>query len=269
MQLSETSHLESMVNFGNIAIIGGTGFERLPPDMFGEDIVVETNFGDVHLMSVSNNYVEPYKLYFLSRHGSTHGLAPHQINYRANIAALQQLEVRFILATNAVGALRTAMQPGELVLMDDFIDYTRNRQVTMMGVEPGGEKWNHTDFSNPYSENLRTAIRNAAENVGLSLHTRCTYLCVDGPRFESPAEVRMFAAWGADVVGMTGLPEAIFAREAKIDYAAVGIITNLAAGLCSQPVSHEGVVDAMALQIPIVRELLLEACAVIRRQQGF
>jgi 5'-methylthioadenosine phosphorylase len=148
--------------------------------------------------------------------------------------------------------------------MDDFIDFTRNRHLTFF---EDGSEWAHTDFSQPYSHTLRTAIMKAADSGGLSIHTRCTYLCVDGPRFESPAEVRLFASWGADVVGMTGLPEAIFAREANINYAAVGIVTNLAAGLSGQPVSHAEVMQVMALQVPVVRELLLETCAVIRRQQ--
>lgn len=260
------SSMEVGLEPGNMAIIGGTGFEKLPPDLFAETVQVETTAGIVQVLSVSNNYVEPYKLYFISRHGASHGLAPHQINYAANIEALSALEVKHILATNAVGALRTTMQPGELVLFDDFIDFTRSRPLTYFA---SGSPWVHTDFTEPYSLNLRASILKAASDMNLPIHSRCTYLCADGPRFESPAEVRLFAAWGADVVGMTGLPEVVFAREAGINYAAVGIITNLAAGLARGPVSHNEVVSVTDRQLPVVRELLLQTCALIRRQQDF
>src|ERR1044071_6015608 len=129
---------------GNIAIIGGTGFEQLPPEIFAEPLTLETRFGQASVLSVSYNYVEPYKLYFLSRHGATHGLAPHQINYRANIAALVELEVKSVFATNAVGSLRRDLPPGSLVLLDDFLDFTRQRPLTYF---TEGESWQHFDFS--------------------------------------------------------------------------------------------------------------------------
>jgi 5'-methylthioadenosine phosphorylase len=250
---------------GNIALVGGTGFEQLPPELFAEHLDVDTAFGLVRVQSVSNNYVEPFKLFFLSRHGASHSLAPHQIDYLANIEALRKLDVRHVLATNAVGSLRADIQPGELVLFDDFIDLTRQRNLTF---HRDGE-WKHTDFTTPYDEQLRSAVLTAANKLGVPIHTRSTYLCVDGPRFETPAEIRMFASWGADVVGMTGIPEAVFAKEAGIGYAALGIVTNLAAGLRKIPVSHDEVVSIMQENLPIVRELLLSACATIRLLQDF
>jgi 5'-methylthioadenosine phosphorylase len=241
---------------GNIAIIGGTGFEQLPPEIFAEPIELDTRFGKARVLSVSNNYVEPYKLYFLSRHGVEHGLAPHQINYAANIAALEALEVSFAFATNAVGSLRLDLPPGSLVLLDDFIDFTRHRPLSYY---ENTEQWCHTDFSTPYSPFLRDAVIAAAAQVETPLVGRGTYLCCDGPRFETPAEIRLFAQWGADVIGMTGLPEAVFAKEAGIEYAALAIVTNYGAGLTEQPVAHEEVVAAMANSIHLVRELLLVA----------
>ena len=242
----------------NIAIIGGTGFGSLPPEIFADEILIETQFGNVTVLSVSYNYVEPYKLYFLARHGSAHLLAPHQINYRGNIAALQQLEVGSIFASNAVGSLRTDLLPGQLALLTDFIDFTRARPLTYFNE---GEQWEHTDFSTPYSIELREALVQAAELGGIELLQQATYLCCDGPRFESPAEVRLFGRWGADVVGMTGLPEAIFAREAGIAYAALAVVTNLGAGLSSSPVDHQEVSRLMQNRLPEVRELLLAASA--------
>lgn len=248
---------------GHIAVIGGTGFDQLPPEIFAEPVEVKTRFGAALVLSLSNNYVEPYKLYFLPRHGLTHGLAPHQINYAANIAALEALQVKYVFATNAVGSLRHDLPPGSLVLLDDFIDFTRTRPLTYYST---GEEWQHTDFSTPYDLVLRDVILASARNLNIPVHPTGTYVCCDGPRFESPAEIRMFARWGGDVIGMTGLPETIFAREAGIAYAALTIVTNLGAGLTADPVSHEEVTKQMQVSIHIVRELLLEASGMLMQR---
>lgn len=166
---------------GNIAIIGGTGFETLPPEIFAEKVEVTTPYGKARVLSLSNNYVEPYKLYFLSRHGETHGLAPHQIDYRANIAALAELDVRYLFASNAVGSLRKDLLPGTLVLFDDFIDFTRQRPLTYF---QEGAPWQHTDFTTPYSPHLRQAVLAAAAGLDVTVVPTATYLCCDGPRFE-------------------------------------------------------------------------------------
>lgn len=241
---------------GHVAIVGGTGFETLPPDIFAEPMEISTRYGTAHVLSVSNNYVEPYKLYFLSRHGMSHGLAPHQINYRANTAALVQLGVKYIYATNAVGSLRRDLPPESLVLMDDFIDFTHSRPLSYF---QDGETWQHVDFSIPYSDSLRNTVIESAEQMNIPLAKQGTYLCCDGPRFESPAEVRLFARWEADIVGMTGLPEVVFAREAGMEYAALGIVTNYGAGLTKEPVDHLAVTQRMQKLIPMVQEMLLEA----------
>lgn len=245
---------------GNIAVIGGTGFEQLPPDIFAEAVKVETPYGMVPLLSLSNNYVEPYKLYFLSRHGASHGLAPHQINYRANIAALVALDVRYVFATNAVGALRLDLPPGTLVLLDDFIDFTRNRPLTFYADDAA---WQHRDFSEPYSAFLRAVVIEAASALDIPLVEKGTYVCADGPRFETPAEVRLFGRWGGDVVGMTGLPEAVFAKEAGLEYAALAMVTNPGAGLTPEKVDHEENTRQMQERLPLVRELLLSACGLV------
>lgn len=254
---------ETSAQGGHIAIVGGTGFEQLPPDIFAEPIEVETRFGRVPVLSVANNYVEPYKLYFLSRHGATHGLPPHQINYRANTAALLELGVRYVLATNAVGSLRADLPVGSFVLLDDFIDYTRGRPLTFF--EDGGG-WRHVDFSLPYSPFLRAVMMEAAERFGIPLIEHGTYLCCEGPRFETPAEVHLFAHWGADVVGMTGVPEVVFAREAGMEYASLACVTNYGTGITRQPVDHSAVVAQMAATLPAVREMFLVAAGLVREK---
>ncbi len=241
---------------GNVAIIGGTGFESLPPEIFAEEVIVDTQYGIARALSISNNYVEPAKLYFVSRHGASHGLAPHQINYRANTDLLLALGVKYVFATNAVGSLTLEHHPGKLVLFDDFIDMTRSRDRTYFS----DSNWKHIDFTTPYSPILRSAVLQAATESMVEVAPRGTYLCVDGPRFETPAEVRLFGAWGADVVGMTGIPEVVMAKEVGIEYAALGIVTNPGAGLTTEVVSHDQVTDVMASSITIVRELLLRAC---------
>jgi 5'-methylthioadenosine phosphorylase len=242
----------------NIAIVGGTGMDRLPEEIFAEPVMVTTRHGTVEVQSVSHNYVEPHKLYFLPRHGRDHRIPPHEINYRANTSALVELECGFALATNAVGSLRSDLPPRSLVVLDDFIDLTRGRGLTYYEAHA----WKHTDFTAPYSHALRTAILEAGSQLGISLIARGTYVCCDGPRFESPAEVRLYRQFGGDVVGMTGLPEAIFAREAGIEYAAVAIVTNPGAGLSERPVEHTEVVEVMRQVTPNVRELLLRAAGI-------
>ncbi len=245
----------------HVAIIGGTGLETLPSDYQRKPITVATPFGEAKLARATGKDGE---VIFLSRHGASHGLAPHQINYRANIAALVQLGVRQALATNAVGSLRLDLPPGSLVLFDDFIDFTHSRPLSFWSDHPSEhssmpEGVVHTDFSVPYCPALRSLLVETAAELGVTLLPRGTYLCTEGPRFESPAEIRMFAQWGGDVVGMTGLPEAVFAREAGLCYAGIGIVTNFGAGLTAEAVAHEAVLAEMALNVVIVRDLLMRA----------
>jgi 5'-methylthioadenosine phosphorylase len=237
----------------DVAVIGGTGLEKLPADYTVKRETIETRFGRAVIVRAQK---EDADFLFLSRHGEAHGIPPHEINYRANIAALVDLGVRKVLATNAVGSLRLDVPPGSYVLLDDFIDFTRARPLSFL---EGGEGVVHTDFSEPYCPALGHTLREVAVELGIELLPRGTYLCAEGPRFESPAEIRMFQQWGADVVGMTGLPEATFAREAGLCYAAVAIVTNFGAGLTEEPVEHEEVVARMATQVEEVRRLLLAA----------
>lgn len=239
----------------NFAIIGGTGFEKLPPEYFTETITISIGDNKIEVLSLSDNYMDPHGLYFLPRHGREHRLAPHQIDYRANIQALLELRVGYILASNAVGSLRSHLPPGTLLCPHDFIDFTRSRPITYFE----GERWKHTDFSSPYSSKLRQAILQAGQELEHPIVSQGVYLCTDGPRFETPAEIRMFAQWGADVVGMTGAQEAIFAREVGIEYATLCAVTNYAAGLTSEGVEHALVTHHMQELLPLLRELLLHA----------
>jgi 5'-methylthioadenosine phosphorylase len=248
----------------NFAIIGGTGFEQLPVDIYAEQLTVSTEFGDVIVQSLSDNYTEPSKLFFLSRHGAAHHIAPHSINHRANIMALKQLDVQYIMASNAVGSLCPEWAPGTLVTPHDFIDFGTTSPVTLFG----DHSWSHTDFTEPYDRVLLAAIHRAAEELSVSVVPAAVYLCCRGPRFETPAEIRMFRSWGADIIGMTGAPEAVYAREAGMNYAALAVVTNLAAGLTTGVVSHEDVGVVMKQRLPVVRHLLIEAASHAAQQFG-
>ena len=236
---------------GRMAIIGGTGVGSFELDGEPEAHVVSTPWGDA---SATIGRLSGREIVFLARHGSGHKLPPHRINYRANIAALVRLGVRGVLATTAVGALRLDLAPGALVLLDDLIDFTRDRAGKTFFEGEG--RVVHTDFTQPYSAQLRTALLASAEALALPLHPKGTYLCNDGPRYETPAEVRLFAAWGADVVGMTGVPEATLAREAGLHYAGVSLVTNPGAGLSPNPLTHEEVEAEMRASGPKLRALL-------------
>ena len=230
-----------------MAIIGGTGVGQFPLAGMATERVIVTEYGEA---SVKVGRLHGKEIVFMARHGAGHRLPPHRINFRANIAALVALGVKTAIATTAVGGLRRELTPGTLVLLDDFIDFTLSRQnKTFFDAENGGPIV-HTDFTRPYSDAVRAAILAAADAQGIALRPTGTYLCADGPRYESPAEVRLFAAWGADVVGMTGIPEATLAREAGIEYAGISLVTNPGAGLSPHPLTHAEVEAAMTEATP-------------------
>ncbi len=240
-----------------VALIGGTGLGELPPDWHVERRTVGTPYRDAVVLEARRGDDE---LILLPRHGERHHLLPHQVNYHANIAALRELGIDRVFATNAVGALRTDLAPGTLLVLDDFIDATRHRAVSLYDHPAcASTTVQHADLSVPYCPALRDALLSAAAGMGLSVQPSGTYVCVDGPRYESPAEVRLFGAWGGDVVGMTGIPEAVFAREAGICYAGIAIVTNLGAGLSSEPLRHGLVSERMRSLAEQMRTLVLAA----------
>ena len=238
-----------------IAIIGGTGVTQFALDGAPETVEVQTPWGSA---TAQKGSLRGKPVVFMARHGAGHKVAPRKINYRANIAALQMLGVRAVLATTAVGGLRVNLRPGTLVLLDDFIDFTGSRtgKTFFDGDAVSGTPVVHTDFTHPYSPVLRTALMDAAQAESIALLPTGTYLCCDGPRYESPAEVRLFAGWGADVVGMTGVPEATLAREAGLHYAGVSLVTNPGAGLSPNPLTHTEVEEAMRDAAPRLLALL-------------
>jgi len=238
-----------------IGIIGGTGFLEVPEfDLHRRE--VSTDFGAVTVLSGS---LADKEVVFLPRHGAAGRLAPHQIAYQANIAALQSLGCTHILATNAVGGICADIEPGHLVVPDQFLDFTKQRPLTL--AQGSDEVIPHIDVTNPYCSYLRRLIAEQAGEAGLVVHQDVVYVCTEGPRFETPAEIQMFAQLGGDVVGMTGVPEMVLAREAEICYASVGVVTNYAAGITGETLTADEVHELMAQLRPDLLGLLTEAIA--------
>lgn len=214
-----------------LAFITGSGFYTLPGLTSAEDRVVDTGYGEVTL---TIGTFAGARVAFLARHGADHSVAPHRINFRANVAALAEIGATAILATAVSGSLDSNVGPGSLRLIDQFIDLTSGRESTFFD-----EDVRHTDMTEPYDPSLRSMLLQAALAERVDVVQSGTYICFDGPRFETPAEIRMAAVMGADLVGMTGCPEVILANEIGIPYASVGVVSNLAAGLSGRHLSLE------------------------------
>jgi 5'-methylthioadenosine phosphorylase len=225
------------------AIIVGTGFENAFGGKF-KKAKVDTPYGEVELSFAA---IASQRVVVLPRHGVEHSVPPHLVNYRANIWALKEVGVRDIISTAATGSLRADRVPGDVIILDDFIDF-RGVITTFFDTDLGQVQ--HTDFTVPFSARLREALSVSTDTLSKetqvpTVYSDGVYLCVAGPRYETAAEVRLFRMWGADVVGMTVAPEAILARELAISYTAVAVVTNMATGLSPTPLSHSEVTDRM------------------------
>lgn len=234
-------------------IIGGTGV--YDPSLLDHVRTerVETPYGEV---SVQAGTYEGIDIAFMPRHGAGHSIPPHKINYRANIWAMRALGVRRLLATAAVGSLNPDMKPGHFVIIDQFLDFTKYREHTFFD---GGEAGVvHTDVTHPYCPGLRARLVEQAQSIGVTVHDRGVYVCTEGPRFESAAEIKAYRLLGGDVVGMTNVPESVLAREAGICYATMAMVTNMGAGMAEGALAHDEVVEIMAENTANVRQLALQ-----------
>ncbi len=234
-----------------IAIIGGTGIYS-PEALAGfEQRIVQTPYGPAlcNIGEMAGNQV-----IFITRHGVGHKTAPHKVNYRANIWALKSLGTEEIFATTAVGSLNQEMKAGHFVVCDNVLDFTKSRINTFYDTPERGVV--HVDFSYPYCPALREKVIKCLEQTDITFHKTGVYVCTEGPRFESAAEIKMFAMLGGDVVGMTNMPESLLAREAEMCYTNCSIVTNMAAGISPTPLSHTEVVEAMGKSIKNMEKLI-------------
>jgi 5'-methylthioadenosine phosphorylase len=205
-----------------LGVIGGSGLYELEGLTQVEEVRVSTAFGEPSDAIIRGKLGE-VTLLFLPRHGRGHRIPPHRINYRANVMALKQLGADQLLSVSAVGSLREDIHPGELVLVDQFIDRTRQRASTFFD-EHGVVA--HVGFGDPIDRALMEAAAAATKEVGAKHHLGGTYVCMEGPQFSTRAESQMYRSLGAQVIGMTNLPEAKLAREAELPYASIAMVTD-------------------------------------------
>ena len=204
-----------------IAVIGGSGLYKMEGLTAVEEVNIETPFGSPSDAIVVGK-LEGMGVAFLPRHGRGHRIPPTDVPYRANIYALKSLGVEHIIAISAVGSLKEEVEPGHLLIPDQLIDRTRNRVSTFFREDIVA----HIPFAEPFCPVLSRIVYQAAQEVGATVHRGGTYIAMEGPAFSTKAESRLYKSWGADIIGMTALPEAKLAREAEICYALIACATD-------------------------------------------
>ncbi|MBU0953658.1 MAG: S-methyl-5'-thioadenosine phosphorylase [Nanoarchaeota archaeon] len=204
-----------------IGVIGGTGIYDPQLLTKSKKIAVNTPYGAPSDKVTIGEY-EGRSVAVLPRHCASHAIPPHKVNYRANIAALKKLGVHTILAATAVGSLQNTIKPGQIVFADQFIDRTRNRISTFYEKE----KVCHISVADPVCPLLHEFMWQIARKLKIPSHRTGTYVCIEGPRFSTKAESRLFRAWGGHIIGMTLVPEAVLAREAEICYSPIAMVTD-------------------------------------------
>lgn len=205
-----------------IAIIGGSGIKSI---VKGDYKIVGTPYGPTPRLTLGE--VRGTKVVFLPRHGVDHSRPPHKVNYRANLWGLKSIGVERVIATNAVGAIDQKLEPGDIVIPTDIVDFTKSRHGSFYDDSPV----THVDVSEPYCPVVRRILAEASASHTKNVHDGAVMACTEGPRYETPAEIRMMRIAGCGIVGMTGSPEAFLARELEMCYAPVCFVSNMAAGL--------------------------------------
>jgi 5'-methylthioinosine phosphorylase len=211
----------------DLAVIGGSGLYQFPGLTGSERRRVDTPYGEASGDIVTGEF-HGRRIAFLARHGESHTLPPHRVNYRANLWALQSIGACRVVGVNAVGGIREDMGPRVIVIPDQIIDYTHGRYTSYCDVD--GAEVKHIDFSEPYTASLRHALVDAAARANIAVINGGCYGATQGPRLETRAEIARMRRDGCDLVGMTGMPEAALARELALDYACLALVANFAAG---------------------------------------
>jgi 5'-methylthioadenosine phosphorylase len=245
-----------------IGIIGGTGL--YDPELLKnvEEVTVDTPYG-APSDAITVGELAGKSVAFLPRHGKKHMIRPTLVNSRANIFALKKLGVQRILAPSAVGSLKEDYKPGDIVFVDQFIDRTTKREQSFYT----GKKVCHISVAEPMCPEMRQNLIATAEAIGIAAHTTGTYVCIEGPRFSTKAESRLFRSWDADVIGMTLVPECVLAREAELCYASIATITDYDVWK-DHPVCADEVVATMKASIEKVKQIILEAVTRLPKEQG-
>ena len=243
-----------------VGIIGGSGLEDPKILEFPSDIVMRTPYGDL-AAPLRKGTVGATRVLLISRHGRQHTIPPTQVNNRANIWALRAAGATHIVATTAAGSLREEIRPGDLAILDQFIDFTRHRPVTFYDeFTPGDMK--HTPMAEPFNRSLREILIKQGIRLGYSLHDAGTIITIEGPRFSTRAESKMYRIWGADLVNMSTAPEVILSNEIGIPYACIAMSTDFDSWKEDEdPVSWEDVIKVFGQNVKKVLNLIIKSLA--------
>ena len=233
-----------------IGIFGGTGIYDSGLLKDSKEISVDTPYGKTS-DSITVGEFNGKKVAFMPRHGKKHTIPPHLINFRANIWAFKELGVKRIIAPSAVGSLKEEFEPGNLALPSQFIDFTKSRKGTFS--EDG--RVIHISVADPFCPELQKVILNVAKKQEIKIHQDCTYVCIEGPRFSTKAESRFFRTTGADIIGMTLVPECQLAREAQICYVSLSTVTDYDVW-AEKPVTAKEVMETLAKNVEMTKKLL-------------
>lgn len=242
-----------------LAIIGGSGLTKLGNLRITRRQAAATPYGEPSA-PLTFGAIAGREIVFLARHGDPHTVAPHDVNYRANLWALKEAGVREVVSVASVGGIRDAAGPGTLMVPHQIIDYTWGRASTYF--QGPGVPVKHVDFTEPYSHAVREKVLAAARRCGEAVLERGVYAVTQGPRLETAAEIERLARDGADIVGMTAMPEAGLAREIDLAYGAIAVVANYAAGRgdSRRAVSLAGIEAVLELAMARVRRILEEVC---------
>jgi len=235
-----------------IGVIGGTGLYDIEGLTDIEEVEIDTPFGKPS-DTITIGKLEGVGIAFLPRHGKGHRISPTELPVRANIYALKSLGVEHIIAVSSAGSFKQEIKPGDLVIPDQLIDRTRNRVNSFFG----DGIVTHIPFAEPFCPVLSQVLYESAKEVGASVHQGGTYVAMEGPAFSTRAESRLYRSWGADIIGMTALPEAKLAREAEICYAIIGCVTDYDSWQeRSQPITIDVILNVLRQNIDTAKKII-------------
>jgi 5'-methylthioadenosine phosphorylase len=247
----------------NLAVIGGSGLYEIEGLTDIKEVNIDTPFGKPS-DTITIGKLGGVNVAFLPRHGRGHTITPTEIPYRANIYALKSLGVERIIAVNAVGSFKKELKPGDLVIPNQIIDRTRHRADTFFG----GGIVVHIPFADPFCPDLSKILYDAARKAKANVHFKGTYLAMEGPAFSTRAESRLYRSWGADIIGMTAIPEAKLAREAEICYAMVAGVTDYDSWQDkSQTLVVSDIMKTLKSNIKAIREIIKIAVAEVKEER--
>ena len=235
----------------DIGIFGGTGIYDSGLLKEAKEITVDTPFGKTS-DSITVGIFKGKKVAFMPRHGKKHTIPPHMINFRANIWAFKEMGIKRIIAPSAVGSLQERLKPGDFALPSQFIDFTKSRKASFFE----GEKVIHISVADPFCPELQSAVIKTTDNLHLKIHKDCTYVCIEGPRFSTRAESKFYKnVIGADIIGMTLVPECQLAREAQICYVSISTVTDYDVW-AEKPVTAKEVIETLSKNVETTKKIL-------------